>query len=234
MRLPWYSGWSWRVTLAHTNGPLSATHSAAGLCFMLLICNPSGGSDLSLLGAGCCSAMTGRSGAQRRWGPGAAPGARGPVHAGGCLMSHLLGVGRHAGWGPIQPRCGGAWHGWHLGLAPEAILSPVRLWPLSLCFQEQWKNWGKSPPFPSEMMGSSPSHCSELDRGHINHIASDRDNLEALLVANLGTAEVKGISLTPLARCRLSLYCEKPNANLFLMAGKLILNFDFKGLWKRL
>lgn len=77
---------------------------------MLLICNPSGGSDLSLLGAGCCSAMTGRSGAQRRWGPGAAPGARGPLHAGGCLMSHLLGVGRHVGWGPIQPRGGGlAW-----------------------------------------------------------------------------------------------------------------------------
>ena len=81
------------------------------------------------------------------------------------------------------------------------------------------------------MTGSSPSHCSELDPGHINHIiAHDRCNSEALLVANLGTAKVKGVPLTPLARCSLSLYCEKPNANLFLMAGKLTLNFGFKGL----
>lgn len=80
------------------------------------------------------------------------------------------------------------------------------------------------------MMGSSTSHCSELNLGHINHVAHDRDTAGILLVADLCTAKVKGIPLTLLARCRLSLYCEKPYVNLSLMADKLILNFGFKGL----
>lgn len=124
---------------------------------------------------------------------------------------------------------------WGAGMANVLVGSQKHSWvPPSLCLQEQWKNWGKSHPFPSEITVSSPFHCSELDPGHINHIVHDRHNSEALLVANLGTRKIKGVLLTPLARYRLSLYCEKPNTNLFLMAGKLILSFGFKGLWKRL
>lgn len=89
---------------------------------------------------------------------------------------------------------------------------------------------GKSPPFSSEMMSSSTSHCSELSPGHINHTTHDRHTAGILLVADLGTAKVKGIPLTLLARCILSLYCETLSENLSLMADKLILNFGFKGL----
>lgn len=49
------------------------------------------------------------------------------------------------------------------------------------------------------MMDSSTSRCSELNPGHINHIAHDRHTAEILLVVDLDTAKVKGIPLTLLA-----------------------------------
>lgn len=97
-------------------------------------------------------------------------------------------------------------------------------------FSLRERTGGKSPPFSSEVMGSSASHCSELNPGHINHIAHKRHIARISLVADLGIAKVKRISLTLLARCRLSLYCEKLCKNLSLMADKLILNFGFKGV----
>lgn len=56
------------------------------------------------------------------------------------------------------------------------------------------------------------------------------ENSETCMVANLGTVEVNGAPLMPVVRCRLSLYGEKPDTNLFVVAGKLILDFVSKGL----
>lgn len=87
------------------------------------------------------------------------------------------------------------------------------------------------------MAGSSPSHCSELDPGHINHITHDRHSSESLLVANLGAAKVKEIPLTTLARCWLSYMeinltqtCSLWLANLFLILFLKGSEKDYK-LW---
>lgn len=49
-----------------------------------------------------------------------------------------------------------------------------------------------------------------------------------------GRCKSKGDSIDHTGKVLIILHGDKPNTNLFFMAGKLIFNFVFKGFWKRL